>query len=123
MALQWACWFGVLNTARSSLHAATDVGINMPSMLNYVFDGTELSIMREERAEREGQPGYLAALDPLGMQQHTLLQLACARGNTTVAQLLVDHGARVDVEDQNRISPLGYCPNSHVVSGLDSIGV
>jgi ankyrin repeat protein len=116
LALQWACWYGVLKTAKLSLVALKKTGLIVEEKMSTPFSNTNLYELRHQSAKRRGRPndlahGYLHWGSRIG-----LLHLACLRGNTAVAELLMNIGVHPDTVDGHATTPLAHALNEEVVS-------
>ncbi|KAF4979325.1 hypothetical protein FZEAL_4447 [Fusarium zealandicum] len=111
-ALQWACWFGVLETAKASLEALARTGADVGTEISKLFRNGNLHRMRHNMMVRravDNASGYL-----YWKKNSSLLHLACMRGNTAIAELLIENGVHADILNGASLSPLAYVLNADV---------
>jgi hypothetical protein len=118
IALQWACWFGALGTAERSLDALANVCPDLAAKLMKPFNNDNLYSLRYRMAERR------RAITPAHGYMHwkdtsSLLHLACLRGNTAIAKLLISKGVHPNTLDGANLTALAYALNPDVVSNRD----
>jgi hypothetical protein len=116
LAIQWACWYGVLETAKLSLLALRKTGLIVEEKISTPFNNKHLYELRYQSAKRNGRPNELAHGYVHWGARSGLLHLACVRGNTAVAELLIHEGALLDTVDGNWTTPLAHAINEDVVS-------
>ncbi|KAF7542604.1 hypothetical protein G7Z17_g11432 [Cylindrodendrum hubeiense] len=78
---------------------------------------TSLVLSRVKQAIRRGNIKLKGWYGMWGQDSH-LLHLACLRGNTAIAELLIENGTEVDSLDAESHTALHYAPNTHVVRFL-----
>ncbi|KAJ4314402.1 Nitrogen permease reactivator protein [Fusarium piperis] len=113
IALQWACWFGVLGTAERSLDVLAKVCPDLAVKLMQPFNNDNLYSLRYRMAKRR------RAITPACGYMHwkntcSLLHLACIRGNTAIAQLLISKGVHPNTLDGTNLPALAYALNPDV---------
>ncbi|EEU43109.1 uncharacterized protein NECHADRAFT_83893 [Fusarium vanettenii 77-13-4] len=118
IALQWACWFGALGTAERSLDALASVCPDLAAKLMKPFNNDNLYSLRYRMAKRR------RAITPALGYMHwkdtsSLLHLACLRGNTAIAKLLINKGVHPNTLDGANLPALAYALNPDVVSYRD----
>ncbi|KAF5703273.1 hypothetical protein FMUND_13070 [Fusarium mundagurra] len=121
LALQWASWFGVLDTAKGSLEALQRTGTNVGDKINRPFRNDRLYALRYKAVQRMGPSGPAYGYLHWGSRSG-LLHLACLRGNTAIATLLLDNGFNPNAPDGKRLPPLAYALNEDVAKLLISRG-
>jgi len=121
LALQWATWFGALETAKGSLEALERTGTNVEDKINQPFQNDRLYTLRYKTVQRTGPLGPAYGYLHWGSRSG-LLHLACLCGNTAIATLLLDNGFKPNTPDGKRIPPLAYALNEDVVSVADVFG-
>ncbi|KAF5560371.1 hypothetical protein FNAPI_4219 [Fusarium napiforme] len=121
LALQWASWFGVLNAAKDSLEALERTGTNVGHKINQPFRNDCLYALRYKAVQRMGPSGPAYGYLHWGSRSG-LLHLACLRGNTAIATLLLDNGFNPNAPDGKRLPPLAYALNEDVAKLLISRG-
>ncbi|KAM0436196.1 hypothetical protein ACHAPT_003088 [Fusarium lateritium] len=113
IALQWACWFGVLGAAERSLDALATSCPDVTAKVSKPFKNDNLYIMRYRMAQRRGVSG--PAFGFMHWKDTScLLHLACLRGNTAVAKLLIDRGVHPNNLDGANVTALAYALNPDV---------
>ncbi|KAJ3519780.1 hypothetical protein NM208_g13990 [Fusarium decemcellulare] len=113
IALQWACWFGVLGAARASIEALTMAGVDVAAKISHPFNNDNLYSLRYRMSRRRGLSG--PAYGYLHWRNNSsLLHLACIRGNTAVAKLLMEKGVHPDMPDGAKLPALAYALNADV---------
>ncbi|KAH6965562.1 ankyrin repeat-containing domain protein [Fusarium venenatum] len=120
LALQWACWFGVLEAAKMSLEGLRRAGVvNIKRKIDQTFDNGTLYNLRCKKAKKTGPSGPALSYGYLHWGSRSdLLHLACLRGNTAIAELLISTGADPDAPDGKGLPPLAYALNEDVVKFL-----
>jgi ankyrin repeat protein len=118
LALQWASWFGVLETAKGSLEALERTGTDVESKINQSFQNDHLYTLRYKTARRTSPSGPAYGYLHWGSRSG-LLHLACLRGNTAIATLLLGNGFKPNTPDEKKLPPLAYALNEDVVSVAD----
>jgi len=88
LGLQWACWFGVLEGVKMSLIGLQRAGVNVKRKLNQPFRNDNLYSLRYKTVRKKGASGPAYGYLHWGSSSG-LLHLACLRGNTAIAELLV----------------------------------
>ncbi|KAH7475260.1 hypothetical protein FOMA001_g11073 [Fusarium oxysporum f. sp. matthiolae] len=121
LALQWATWFGALETAKGSLEALERTGTNVEDKINQPFQNDRLYTLRYKTVQRTGPLGPAYGYLHWGSRS-SLLHLACLRGNTAIATLLLDNGFKPNTPDGKRLPPLAYALNEDVAKLLISRG-
>lgn len=117
LALQWACWYGVLKTAKLALVALKKTGLDVKEKISTPFNNKNLYELRYQLVKRRGRPNHLAHGYVHWGSRSGLLHLACLRGNTAVAELLIDRGGvHPDTADGYATLPLAHALNEDVVS-------
>lgn len=115
LAIQWACWFGVLEAVNSSLIGLRRAGMNIEHKLNQSFRNDNLYSLRYKTMRKRGPSGPTYGYLHWGSKSG-LLHLACLRGNTAIAGLLIENGAHPDTPDGKSLPSLAYALNEDVVS-------
>ncbi|KAM0202591.1 hypothetical protein ACHAPQ_011794 [Fusarium lateritium] len=118
LALQWACWYGVLNTAEMSLAGLTRTGLDVTKKISTPFNSKYLYELRYQSTKRKGRPYDLAHGYVHWGSRSGLLHLACLRGNTAIAKLLIDAGVDPDTANQDLLPPLAHALNEDVAKVL-----
>lgn len=118
LGLQWASWFGALNAAKDSLEALGRTGTDVGDKINRPFQNDRLYALRYKTVQRIGPSGPAYGYLHWGSRSG-LLHLACLRGNTAIATLLLDNGFNPNAPDGKRLPPLAYALNEDVVSVAD----
>ncbi|RSL59140.1 hypothetical protein CEP54_007437 [Fusarium duplospermum] len=113
IALQWACWFGALGTAERSLDALDKACPDLAAKLMKPFNNDNLYSLRYRMAKRR------RAVSPASGYMHwkdtsSLLHLACLRGNTAIAKLLISKGVHPNTLDGANLAALAYALNPDV---------
>ncbi|RSM02474.1 hypothetical protein CEP52_007962 [Fusarium oligoseptatum] len=113
IALQWACWFGALGTAERSLDALDSACPDLAAKLTKPFNNDNLYSLRYRMAKRR------RAVSPASGYMHwkdtsSLLHLACLRGNTAIAKLLISKGVHPNTLDGANLTALAYALNPDV---------
>ncbi|KAH7243265.1 ankyrin repeat-containing domain protein [Fusarium redolens] len=121
LALQWASWFGVLETAKGSLEALERTGTDVESKINQSFQNDHLYTLRYKTARRTSPSGPAYGYLHWGSRSG-LLHLACLRGNTAIATLLLGNGFKPNTPDEKKLPPLAYALNEDVAKLLISRG-
>ncbi|KAF9777168.1 hypothetical protein IL306_004532 [Fusarium sp. DS 682] len=121
LALQWASWFGVLDAAKRSLEALERTSTNVENSINHPFRNDNLYILRYKTVRRMGPSGPDYGYLHWGSRSG-LLHLACLRGNTAIATLLLDKGFKPNAPDGKRLPPLAYALNEDVAKLLINRG-
>ncbi|RGP70501.1 ankyrin-2 [Fusarium longipes] len=117
LALQWACWFGVLGVVKMSLEGLKRAPVNIKQKLNQPFKTDALYNLRYKTVRKRGPSGPAYGYLHWGGKSG-LLHLSCLRGNTAVAELLINNGADPDAPDGKGLPPLAYALNEDVVKFL-----
>ncbi|KAF4333845.1 hypothetical protein FBEOM_12334 [Fusarium beomiforme] len=117
LALQWASWFGVLHAAKRSLEALERTGTNVENSINHPFRTDKLYALRYKTVRNMGPSGLTYGYLHWGGRSG-LLHLACLRGNTAIATLLLDKGFKPNGPDGKKLSPLAYALNEDVAKLL-----
>jgi hypothetical protein len=115
LALQWACWFGVLETVKMSLIGLQRAGVDIKRKLNQPFKNENLYSLRYRTVKKRGPSGPAYGYLHWGSKSG-LLHLTCLRGNTAIAELLIKNGAGPDAPDGKGLPALAYALNEDVVS-------
>lgn len=122
IALQWACWFGTLGTAERSLDALARARPDLATNLMRPFNNDNLYSLRYRMAKRRRAVGpacgYMHWRDSC-----SLLHLACLRGNTAIAKLLISRGVHPNTPDGAGLPALAYALNPDVVSNKDEFQI
>ncbi|KAF4966778.1 hypothetical protein FSARC_5565 [Fusarium sarcochroum] len=123
IALQWACWYGVLGTAKSSLEALgrTVTDTDVTQKISQPFNNDNLYHLRYKTVKRRGPSGPAYCYLHWGSKSG-LLHLACLRGNTAIAKMLMDKGAHPDTPDGKNLPALAYALNEDVAQLLIDYG-
>ncbi|UPK93248.1 hypothetical protein LCI18_004183 [Fusarium solani-melongenae] len=121
IALQWACWFGALGTAERSLDALANACPDLAAKLMKPFNNDNLYSLRYRMATRR------RAITPAHGYMHwkdtsSLLHLACLRGNTAIAKLLISKGVHPNTLDGANLPALAYALNPDVARVLIELG-
>ncbi|KAM0562649.1 hypothetical protein ACHAPJ_002339 [Fusarium lateritium] len=117
IALQWACWYGVLGAAKSSLEALARTDTNVTHKISQPFNNDNLYHLRYKTVKRRGPSGPAYGYLHWGSKSG-LLHLACLRGNTAIAKLLLEKGAHPDTGDGKKLPALAYALNKDVAKLL-----
>ncbi|KAJ4264760.1 hypothetical protein NW762_005003 [Fusarium torreyae] len=117
IALQWACWYGVLGAAKSSLEALARTDTDIAHKISQPFNNDNLYHLRYKTVKRRGPSGPAYGYLHWGSKSG-LLHLACLRGNTAVAKLLMGKGAHPDTADGKKLPALAYALNKDVAQLL-----
>ncbi|GKU02424.1 Ankyrin-2 [Fusarium langsethiae] len=117
LTLQWACWFGVLEAVKMSLEGLRRAGVDIKRKINQPFENGSLYNLRYKAVKKRGSSGPAYGYLHWGSRSG-LLHLACLRGNTAIAELLINSGADPDAPDGKGLPPLAYALNDNVVKFL-----
>ncbi|KAF5021665.1 hypothetical protein F66182_6285 [Fusarium sp. NRRL 66182] len=117
IALQWACWFGVLEAAEASLEALTRTGTDVASKIRQPFDNSDLYNLRYRQIKRiyPSSPSYG---NVNWGNRSGLLHLACLLGRKPVVKLLIDNGFHPDTPDGNGLPALACALNEGIAKLL-----
>ncbi|OBS21109.1 hypothetical protein FPOA_07448 [Fusarium poae] len=120
LSLQWACWFGILEAVKMSLEGLRRAGVDIKRKINQPFENGTLYNLRCKSVKKRGPSGPALSYGYLHWGSRSgLLHLACLRGNTAIAEFLIDSGgADPDAPDGKGLPPLAYALNEHVVKFL-----
>ncbi|KAF4441513.1 Ankyrin-2 [Fusarium austroafricanum] len=122
LALQWACWFGVLEAAKISLESLKRaISTDFKTKISQPFKNDTLYNLRYKTVRRRGPSGPAYGYLHWGSRSG-LLHLACLRGNTAIAKLLIDNGVDPNEPDGKSLPPLAYALNEDVAKFLISRG-
>ncbi|KAF4956111.1 hypothetical protein FGADI_4052 [Fusarium gaditjirri] len=121
LALQWGTWFDALETAKGSLEALGRNGTSVQDKINQPFQNDRLYTLRYKTIQSTGPSGPAYGYLHWGSRSG-LLHLACLRGNTAIATLLLDNGFNPNTPDGKRLPPLAYALNEDVAKLLISRG-
>ncbi|KPM44933.1 hypothetical protein AK830_g1585 [Neonectria ditissima] len=114
-AILWGCWFGVLAAVETSLDAASSIGLDTSKMIQTPVYAKEFLEVRLNRLSKNGKPNrgnYSIA----GSRNACLLHIACIRGNTAIAELLIEKGSEVDYLNESGLTALHFSRNSDVAA-------